>query len=279
MQTVRNRRRGIPASASSSRAMVTWAAKVACGVALTAALIGPGLVQPAAAQDDDTIVLSAGGSELVVAPGGDVQANGAVAEAHAAPGFAETIAAGARAVADSDCGAFTEASAASAVAIPDAGAATEAEGGAELGENGIGLDDEDGVDDSLAVSDPKAFAEQLQAEIMSENDALQMMQGNDGSDSGSDPVRAEAKNQKDGKEVSIRKVEECIAEGEKEAPPVFEAPAPEAPEAPVVVEVPSTGAGSASQLASLFAAASVVAGLGSVGLGRARRFGFAANIR
>lgn len=273
MQTVQDRRRGILAQASPRRT-VLWAAKLACGVALTASLLGPALSQPAAAQDDDTIVLSAGGSQLVVTPGGDAQANSAVAEAHAAPGFAETIAAGARAVADSDCGAFTEASAASAVAIPDAGAATEAEGGAKLSEDGIGLEGDDGVDESLAVSDPKAFAEQLQAQIMSENEALQMMQGDDGA---REPVRAEAKNQKDGKEVSIRKVEECIANGEEEAPPVFEAPP--APEAPVVVEVPSTGTGGASQLASLFAAASVVAGLGSFGLGRTRRFGFVTSKR
>src|SRR5687767_14619192 len=41
------------------RAMVTWT-KIACGAALTAALLGTGLVQPVAAQDDDTIVLTAG---------------------------------------------------------------------------------------------------------------------------------------------------------------------------------------------------------------------------
>lgn len=274
MQTVRNRRRGIPALGSPRRTAL-WAAKVACGVALIATLLAPALSQSAAAQDDDTIVLSAGGSELVVTPGGDAQANSAVAEAHAAPGFAETIAAGARAVADSDCGAFTEASAASAVAIPDAGAATEAEGGQELSEDGIGLEGDSEVDGDLAVSDPKAFAEQLQAEIMAENEALQMIQGDDGDDR--EPVRALAENQKEGKEVSIRKVEECIAGKEEEkAPPAPEAPAPEAP---VVVEVPATGTGGASQLASLFAAASVVAGIGSFGLGRTRRFGFVASKR
>jgi len=235
-------------------------------VALTVALLGAGAVQTASAQDD-TIVLSAGGSELVVTPGGEVQANSAVAEAHAAPGFAETIASGARAVADSDCGAFTEASAASAVAIPDAGAATEAEGGAELGENGIGLDD-GSVDESLAVSDPAAFAEQLQAQIMSENEALQMIQGGD-DDSAGGPVRAEANNQKDGREISIAAVERCIEENDKEAPPVYAPPVYEAPapEVPVVYEVPSTGSGAAaSPLSALLAAAAAAAAFGAVAL-------------
>ena len=105
------------------RAMVTWT-KIACGAALTAALLGSGLVQPVAAQDDDTIVLTAGGSTLTVSPG-HADAVSAVAEAHASPGHAETIAAAARAVADWEDGALAEGAAALAVAHPDEGAATE----------------------------------------------------------------------------------------------------------------------------------------------------------
>src|SRR5829696_5891282 len=88
------------------RAMVTWT-KIACGAALTAALLGTGLVQSVAAQDDDTIVLTAGGSTLTVSPG-NASAVSAVAEAHASPGHAETIAAAARAVADCEDGALAE---------------------------------------------------------------------------------------------------------------------------------------------------------------------------
>ncbi|MCD6057142.1 MAG: hypothetical protein K0Q89_672, partial [Thermomicrobiales bacterium] len=47
-------------AATTRRAMVTWT-KITCGAALTAALLGAGLAQPVAAQDDDTIVLTAGG--------------------------------------------------------------------------------------------------------------------------------------------------------------------------------------------------------------------------
>src|SRR5829696_6288083 len=105
------------------RAMVTWT-KIACGVALTAALLGTGLVQSVAAQDDDTIVLTAGGSTLTVSPG-HADAVSAVAEAHASPGHAETIGAAARAVADCEDGALAEGAAALAVAHPDEGALTE----------------------------------------------------------------------------------------------------------------------------------------------------------
>ena len=108
---------------TTRRTMVTWT-KIACGAALTAALLGTGLVQPVAAQDDDTIVLTAGGSTLTVSPG-HADAVSAVAEAHASPGHAETIAAGARAVADCEDGALAEGAAALAVAHPDEGAATE----------------------------------------------------------------------------------------------------------------------------------------------------------
>jgi hypothetical protein len=103
--------------------MVAWT-KIACGAALTAALVGSSLVQPVAAQDDDTIVLTAGGSTLTVSPG-NASAVSAVAEAHASPGHAETIAAAARAVADCEDGALAEGAAALAVAHPDEGAATE----------------------------------------------------------------------------------------------------------------------------------------------------------
>jgi hypothetical protein len=108
---------------TTRRAMVTWT-KIACGAALTAALLGTGLAQPVAAQDDDTIVLTAGGSTLTVSPG-HADAVSAVAEAHASPGHAETIAAAARAVADCEDGALAEGAAALAVAHPDEGAATE----------------------------------------------------------------------------------------------------------------------------------------------------------
>jgi hypothetical protein len=108
---------------TTRRAVVTWT-KIACGAALTAALLGTGLAQPVAAQDDDTIVLTAGGSTLTVSPG-HADAVSAVAEAHASPGHAETIGAAARAVADCEDGALAEGAAALAVAHPDEGAATE----------------------------------------------------------------------------------------------------------------------------------------------------------
>src|SRR5215213_9184455 len=110
-------------AATTRRAVVTWT-KIACGAALTAALLGTGLVQSVAAQDDDTIVLTAGGSTLTVSPG-HADAVSAVAEAHASPGHAETIGAAARAVADCEDGALAEGAAALAVAHPDEGALTE----------------------------------------------------------------------------------------------------------------------------------------------------------
>jgi len=108
-----------------TRTMVARTAKLACGAALTAALLGSSFAQPVAAQDDDTIVLTAGGSTLTVSPG-NASAVSAVAEAHASPGHAETIAAAARAVADCEDGALAEGAAALAVAHPDEGALTEA---------------------------------------------------------------------------------------------------------------------------------------------------------
>ena len=122
MHEMRIGKRGRGAVATR-RPMVTWT-RIACGAALTAALLGAGLVQPVAAQDDDTIVLTAGGSTLTVSPG-NASAVSAVAEAHASPGHAETIAAAARAVADCEDGALAEGAAALAVAHPDEGAATE----------------------------------------------------------------------------------------------------------------------------------------------------------
>ena len=119
MQEIRISWRGLPAHASMYKVV-----KIACGAALTAALLGTSLAQPVAAQDDDTIVLTAGGSTLTVSPG-NASAVSAVAEAHASPGHAETIAAAARAVADCEDGALAEGAAALAVAHPDEGAATE----------------------------------------------------------------------------------------------------------------------------------------------------------
>jgi hypothetical protein len=102
-----------------------WLGKAACGAALTLALFGFGGVQPVAAQDDDTIVLSAGGAELSVTPGGEAAAIGAAASAIAEPGHAETTGAAARAVADCEDGALAEGAAALAVAHPDEGALTQ----------------------------------------------------------------------------------------------------------------------------------------------------------
>jgi len=103
---------------------ISRTAKFACGAALTAALLGASFAQPVAAQDDDTIVLTAGGSTLTVSPG-NASAVSAVAEAHASPGHAETIGAAARAVADCEDGALAEGAAALAVAHPDEGAMTQ----------------------------------------------------------------------------------------------------------------------------------------------------------
>jgi len=236
--------------------MATRIVRLAGGVALTIGLLGIGGLQPAAAQDDDTIVLSAGGSTLTVTPG-TADAVSAVAEAHAGPGYAETIAAGARAIAISDCGAMTEASAARAIARPDEGAMTEAEGGAVLSDDG--------------GSNAETFAEQLAAEIMAENDALKMIQGGDGG--ANDPVRAVALNQDEGREIQPVSPEFCPDE-EKKAPPAEE-PVPdyEAP-APVVYEVPSTGSGATglTALSTVFGAAAAAFAFGAVSL-RSRREG------
>lgn len=121
MQEIRISRRGLAA-----RVVIARTAKLAFGAALTAALLGGSFVQPVAAQDDDTIVLTAGGATLTVSPG-NASAVSAVAEAHASPGHAETIGAAARAVADCEDGALAEGAAALAVAHPDEGALTESD--------------------------------------------------------------------------------------------------------------------------------------------------------
>ncbi|MFN8592840.1 MAG: hypothetical protein U0031_15390 [Thermomicrobiales bacterium] len=87
-------------------------------------LLGAALAGPARAQDDDTIVLTAGGSTLTVSPG-HADAVSAVAEAHASPGHAHTKGAAAEAIADCEDGAMTRGAAALAVAHPDEGSATE----------------------------------------------------------------------------------------------------------------------------------------------------------
>ncbi len=126
--------------------------RVAFGAALTVALVGFSGTQPAAAQDgdDDTIVLTAGGSTLTVSPG-HADAVSAVAEAHASPGHAETIGAAARAVADCEDGALAEGAAALAVAHPDEGALTQSSAREMVatiqGEVRASLRGEDGSDD------------------------------------------------------------------------------------------------------------------------------------
>jgi hypothetical protein len=82
-----------------------------------------------------------------------------------------------------------------------------------------------------------------------------------GGDDGDSPIRKVVEN-KCGKDDEPKK--------EKEAPPVVvEEPAPEPV---VVVDVPSTGTGAAGLgLSAIFAAASGVAALGAVGVGRSRR--------
>ena len=231
MHEMRIGRRGRGA-ATTRRAMVTWT-KITCGAALTAALLGAGLVQPVAAQDDDTIVLTAGGSTLTVSPG-NASAVSAVAEAHASPGHAETIAAGARAVADCEDGALAEGAAALAVAHPDEGAATEASipGAADLATGPV--------------------VTSAEAKNNTDSDA---------------PIRKVVENK-----CHVDDKEEKKAPPKKEeAPPKEEAPAP-VDEAPPVAELPATGIGiaGAAGLSSLFAAASAAATLGSVAL-RGRR--------
>jgi hypothetical protein len=228
---------------TTGRPMVTWT-RIACGAALTAALLGAGLVQPVAAQDDDTIVLTAGGSTLTVSPG-NASAVSAVAEAHASPGHAETIAAAARAVADCEDGALAEGAAALAVAHPDEGALTEAS--------------IPGAGEATATDTLVTGAEDLAAApVVTSAEAK-----NNDSDA---PIRKVVENK-----CHVDEKEEKKAPPKKEeAPPKEEAPAPEE-EAPVA-ELPATGIGiaGAAGISSLFAAASAVTALGSMAL-RGRR--------
>ena len=125
MHTVYFRRQGVPAPVIARRTTVSWAARLACGAALTAALVGFGWAHPVAAQDEeDTIVHTAGGATLIVSPG-NASAISAVAEAHASPGHARTKGAAAEAIADCKDGALTRGAAALAVAHPDEGALAE----------------------------------------------------------------------------------------------------------------------------------------------------------
>ena len=124
MEEVRISRRGLPILGQGRRSPIARVARLAAGAALTVALVGFSGFQPVAAQDDDTIVLTAGGSTLTVSPG-HADAVSAVAEAHASPGHAEAIGAAARAIADCEDGALAEGAAALAVAHPDEGALTQ----------------------------------------------------------------------------------------------------------------------------------------------------------
>lgn len=227
MQEFRISRRGL-----SARAMVARTAKLACGAALTAALLGASFAQPVAAQDDDTIVLTAGGSTLTVSPG-NASAVSAVAEAHASPGHAETIAAGARAVADCEDGALAEGAAALAVAHPDEGALTEA---------------------SLPVD---LDAEEMVREITAQAEAKSNRDG--------EPIRKVVENK-----CHVDK-EEKKAPPKEEAPPeVIEVPvAPPVQELPDT----GIGMAGAAGLSSLLAAASAAAALGSVALRGRRETG------
>jgi hypothetical protein len=228
MQEIRISRRGLPA-----RAMLSRTAKLACGAALTAALLGTSFAQPVAAQDDDTIVLTAGGSTLTVSPG-NASAVSAVAEAHASPGHAETIGAAARAVADCEDGALAEGAAALAVAHPDEGALT------------------------LASNPGNLDAEAMVAEITAQAEAKSNRDG--------EPIRTVV-------EHKCHVDEEEKAPPKKEAPPKEAPPVlVEVPVAPPVQQLPDTGIGmaGAAGLTSLFAAASAAAALGSVAL-RGRR--------
>src|SRR5215207_8241977 len=80
-----------PSTRASRRAIVSWTMKLAGGAALAASVPGTPWVQLAAAQDDE-IILTAAASEVGARPGG-AYANGAAA----------------RAAADSEAGASTQA--------------------------------------------------------------------------------------------------------------------------------------------------------------------------
>jgi hypothetical protein len=114
----------IPVPAKTTRrAVVGWTAKLAAG-ALAAAIPGGHLVQTARADDDDVILIAAGGAQVSARPG-SATARSTVAEAVAARGAARVQAAAALAAADSEEGAIAQGAAAVAVANPDQGAITQ----------------------------------------------------------------------------------------------------------------------------------------------------------
>ena len=111
----------IPVPAKTTRrAVVGWTAKLAAG-ALAAAIPAGRLVQTARADDDEVILIAAGGAQVSARPG-TATARSTVAEAVAARGAARVQAAAALAAADSDQGAIAQGAAAMAVANPDQGA-------------------------------------------------------------------------------------------------------------------------------------------------------------
>lgn len=226
MVLVQGTSRGIPAPASSRRGKASHIVRFAGGLALTLGLLGMSGLQPVAAQDDDTIVLTAGGSTLTVSPG-YADAQSAVASASAGPGWAETRGAAARAVADCVDGAMTEGAAALAVAHPDEGALTEA-----------------GTVTSMTP-------DEMAAEIMAKNDAVQMIADSNRDDDS--PIRKDIENR-------------CDKEDRKIEPPAEEEVPEYVPEEVVVVETPSTGSGTMAlgALSSVFGAAAAAFAVGAV---------------
>lgn len=238
MDFVQGTSRGIPAPASTRRGMTLKMVRLAGGLALTVGLLATSGLTPVAAQDDDTIVLTAGGSTLTVSPG-YATAESAVAVANAGPGYAETIAAGARAVADCVDGAMTEASAALAVAHPDEGALTEA-----------------GTVTSMTP-------DEMAAEIIAKNDAVQMIADSNRDDDS--PIRKDIENR-------------CDKEDRKIEPPAEEVPEYVPEEVVVVVETPSTGSGAMAltTLSSVFGAAAAAFAVGAVAIRNRNGASFAA---
>ena len=226
MDLVQGTSRGIPAPASSRRGMTSKVVRLAGGLALTVGLLATSGLTPVAAQDD-TIVLTAGGSTLTVSPG-YADAQSAVASASAGPGWAETRGAAARAVADCVDGAMTEGAAALAVAHPDEGALTEA-----------------GTVTSMTP-------DEMAAEIIAKNDAVQMIADSNRDDDS--PIRKDIENR-------------CEKEDRKIEPPAEEEVPVYVPEEEVVVyETPSTGSGSIAltALSSIFGAAAAAFAVGAV---------------
>lgn len=226
MELVQGTSRGIPAPASSRRGMTSKMIRLAGGLALTVGLLATSGLTPVAAQDD-TIVLTAGGATLTVSPG-YADAQSAVASASAGPGWAETRGAAARAVADCVDGAMTEGAAALAVAHPDEGALTEA-----------------GTVTSMTP-------EEMAAEIIAKNDAVQMIADSNRDDDS--PIRKDIENR-------------CEKEDRKIEPPAEEEVPEYVPEEVVyVVETPSTGSGSMAltALTSVFGAAAAAFAVGAV---------------